>query len=66
MKRKLIIGCITLGLFVGIVAATEKAVNLYKTHKIDANTVLVSCSEGLKLSVKQLNGDSLVLVSCSH
>jgi hypothetical protein len=43
--------------------ATERVPNLYKTHKLSTNSVVVSCDYNLVPSVKKLDGP-FVIVTC--
>ena len=44
--------------------ATERAANMYKTHKLAINSVLVSCNDEREPVVKKLENGPFVIITC--
>ena len=62
MKRVIAVAAFLL--FVGACYASERAANLYKTHKLAINSVLVSCNDEREPVVKKLENGPFVIVTC--
>jgi hypothetical protein len=63
MKRTLIVGALILA-GASLALASERAANLYKTHKLALNSVLISCEDERTPRVKQLENGPFVIVTC--
>lgn len=63
MKR-FYVGLAALVLLAVATFATEKAHNAYKTHRIDANTLLLSCEDEHQPVVKKFENTTLVMITC--
>ena len=65
MKTRIIIAVSTIALFlVSAAIASERAINAYKTHRINSNALIVSCNDEREPVVKKFENTTMVLVSC--
>lgn len=64
MKRRLgfTLGCLLL--LIAASQATERVKNLYKATKLSVGDVIVSCTDGGKPAVHQLENAPAVIISC--
>jgi hypothetical protein len=63
MKR-IVIGLTLLALLAIGAYATERVHNQYKTHRINANTVLFTCEDEHEPTVKKFENTTMVMLSC--
>jgi len=62
-KRLFVIALLTSAITAGTCYATERAANMYKTHKLALNSVMVSCNDEREPVVSKLTGP-FVIISC--
>lgn len=65
MKTRIFIAVSTIALFlVSAAIASERAINAYKTHRINSNALVISCEDEREPVVKHFENTTLIMVSC--